>query len=65
MESKVFKAKDLEQILGISGPKVYELMASEGFPSIRIGRRIVVPKASFEEWLMKSAAEKAEISLGR
>jgi len=35
--------QELSHELGISKPKAYELVKSEGFPSIQIGRRIVFP----------------------
>lgn len=65
MESKTIKAKEIAQEMGLSLPVVYELLNQEEFPSIRVGRRIVVPRASFDEWLMKSATNKLEVSLGR
>ena len=38
--------------MGISLPKAYELVKSEGFPSIRIGTRILIPVDAFREWLI-------------
>ena len=34
------------KLLGISLSSAYELMHEEGFPALRIGNRIVVPKES-------------------
>ena len=38
--------------MGISLPKAYELVKSPGFPSIRIGTRILIPVDAFREWLV-------------
>lgn len=37
--------------LGISQSKMYEIVRIEGFPCIRIGRRILVNRAKFSEWI--------------
>lgn len=37
-------AEDVAQVLGISRANAYVLMHSKGFPTIRIGRRMTVPK---------------------
>lgn len=43
-------AKLVAQTLGVSISSAYELMAERGFPAIRIGSRIVVPKDRFRQW---------------
>lgn len=47
----VMQAKDVQAILGISKGKTYELMNSVDFPTIFIGKRMVVPKDAFLDWL--------------
>ena len=37
--------------LGVSPSTAYELMHEKGFPSLRIGSRIVVPKEKFQQWV--------------
>ena len=44
---------DVEKALGLSRMNAYYVCNSEGFPSKRIGKRILVPKDSFIEWLHK------------
>ena len=39
--------------LGISRAGAYELVRSEGFPALRIGTRIVIPKDKLQEWVDK------------
>lgn len=46
---------EMAKQLGISRPKACELANSEGFPAIRIGKRIVIPYAAFADWLQKAA----------
>ena len=43
-------AKKLSEVLGISISSAYELMNEKGFPSIRIGKRLVVPKENLRQW---------------
>ena len=38
-------------MLGISRAAAYELVRSKGFPSMRIGTRILVPKDKFVAWI--------------
>lgn len=47
--------QELSAYMGISLPKTYELTKREGFPTIRIGTRILVPVDTFKEWLAKEA----------
>ena len=49
--------QELSHELGISKPKAYELVKSEGFPSIQIGRRIVVPTDGFKRWLARQTGD--------
>ena len=44
--------------LGISRAGAYELARSEGFPALRIGTRIVIPKDQFIEWVNRKVADK-------
>lgn len=41
---------DVASVLGISRAGAYELVRSDGFPSLRVGSRIVVPKEKFIDW---------------
>ena len=42
---------DVASVLGISRAGAYELVRSDGFPALRIGSRIVVPKEKFIDWI--------------
>ena len=39
------------QVLGISAASSYELMHEKGFPVLKIGNRMVVPKEKFVAWV--------------
>ena len=43
-------ARMVAQVLGVSISSAYELMHETGFPALRIGNRIVVPKEKFIQW---------------
>ena len=42
---------EMAAALGISRAGAYELARSEGFPALRIGTRIVIPKDKLQEWV--------------
>lgn len=46
-------AKMVAQVLGISAAGTYELLHSKGFPVVKIGSRLVVPKEQFLAWVDK------------
>ena len=55
MEKATMSVQELSAYMGISLPKAYELTKREGFPTIRIGTRILVPVDAFKEWLKENA----------
>lgn len=52
MEKTTMSVQELSSQMGISLPKAYELVRTPGFPSIRIGTRILIPIDAFREWLV-------------
>ncbi len=44
-------APEVGEVLGISRAAAYELVRSKGFPRMRIGTRILVPKDKFLAWI--------------
>lgn len=48
---------EVQQVLGISKNKVYDVFHSEGFPCFRVGKQYRVSKERFFQWL--ELAEKA------
>ena len=67
MEKKVYKSYeelplmltvlDVAAVLGISRAGAYELVKSDGFPVLKIGNRIVIPKDKFLLWIEKRCGE--------
>ena len=49
-------ADQVAMVLGISRSNAYILMRSKGFPVLRIGTRMIVPKDKFLEWIEKQVA---------
>ena len=45
-------------VLGISRAGAYELVHSEGFPALKIGSRVVVPKDKLREWIDANTTQK-------
>ena len=41
----------LVDLMGVSDSSVYELIQEADFPSLRIGKRIVVPKEDLRKWI--------------
>lgn len=44
-------AELVAQVLGIAPSSSYELMHDDGFPVLKIGNRMVVPKVKFIGWV--------------
>lgn len=44
-------AQMVAKLLGISPSSSYELMHEKGFPVLRVGNRLVVPKEKFRQWV--------------
>ena len=52
MDSFLFlNANLVAQVLGVSPSSGYELMHEPGFPVLRVGSRMVVPKEQFIRWV--------------
>lgn len=61
MKESIYKSYDelplflnseiVSNLLGISISSAYELMHEKGFPSVRIGSRLIVPKEEFQKWV--------------
>ena len=44
-------AETVAKVLGVSPSSGYEMMHEDGFPTLTIGNRIVVPKEQFIRWV--------------
>lgn len=44
-------APEVSEVLGISRAAAYELVRTKGFPHMKIGTRILVPRDKFLAWI--------------
>lgn len=44
-------ADQVSKVLGISSASAYELLHEDGFPVLKVGNRMVVPKEQFVKWV--------------
>ncbi len=51
MQPELLKPQELAVPLGVSVPRVYQLIAAGHIPSVRVGGAIRIPRAAWEEWL--------------
>ncbi len=58
MEKTTISVQELSAQMGISLPKAYELTRTPGFPTIRIGTRILIPIDAYKEWLNETSNKK-------
>lgn len=50
-------AETAAKLLGISISGMYELMHEKGFPVLKIGTRLVVPREKFREWVEQNVGK--------
>ena len=58
MERTTMSVQELSAQMGISLLKAYELVKTPGFPTLRIGTRILIPVEAYKAWLVRQATEK-------
>lgn len=50
-EKRTYTVTEIQDILGVSQPTIYNLIKQNLFHCVKIGRAIRVSKKSFDEWL--------------
>ena len=50
-------AKTAAQVLGISISSMYELMHEKGFPVLKVGSRLIVPKEKLQTWVEQNTGK--------
>ena len=50
-------AETAAALLGVSISSMYELMHEKGFPVLRIGSRLVIPKDKLRAWVEQNTGE--------
>ena len=56
-------ATEAARLLGVSRPKVYELMNQTGFPSFKLGGRTLISVDGLRAWVNERAGYSAEVRL--
>lgn len=51
IEKRCYTVKELQEILGVSRPSVYELLKLKEFRWILVGGKYRISKKSFDDWL--------------
>jgi len=60
MERDVLSVRDVAQRLEVGLQSAYRIIKDGTIPSIRIGRKYVVPRVRFERWLEGTADEEEQ-----
>lgn len=56
-----FNLKGAAEFASVSAPTMLEWVNREGFPAFRSGRRWVIPREAFTQWLNDQARARASI----
>lgn len=54
-EKLTLSVPEAAQIVGVSQSKMYEIVKIKGFPTIQIGRRLLVSAKGLERWIEEQA----------
>ena len=57
MEKLAVSIEEFAAMVGIGKTKAYALSKSKGFPTVRLGKRVVIPVKSLEKWLAEQEAQ--------
>ena len=56
-ERLAYTAEEFSKAAHLSLPIVYDLIHSEGFPALRVGKRWLIPCKAAEEWLINNIGQ--------
>lgn len=56
-EKLTYSVSEVAEVLGISRPKVYDLLHRDDFPSFKIGGRVLVSVEGLRRWVEAQAAK--------
>ena len=62
MERLTYTLKEAAEAANLSEPVMRELLCNENVPAFRVGRRWVIPKDTFSEWLNNHAISRTVFS---
>lgn len=55
MSKLTLSVPEAAKIVGVSSAKMYQLVRIEGFPTVHIGKRILVSAKGLERWIEEQA----------
>ena len=55
MEKLTLSVREAAQIIGVSPTKMYQVVKMDGFPTVRVGHRLLVSAKGLERWVEKQA----------
>lgn len=58
MDKIAINVSEAAKRLGVSRPKMYEIMRRDDFPAVRMGGRILISQRGLDEWLYNLATHK-------
>lgn len=57
VERLAYSPTEAAKVLGVSKPTVYTLIRRQGFPSLKVGTRTLIPADGLREWLRQQSGE--------
>lgn len=57
MEKLTLSIREAAEVVGISTRYMYELAKVEGFPTIKVGKRLLVSRKGLERWVEEQTAK--------
>ena len=57
----ILDVNDIQKILKIGKEAAYSLMRNHAFPSVKIGKRYVVEKEAFKQWLKRQEGREFQL----
>lgn len=62
MENKLcYTVAEVAKLIGVSKPMAYDMVHIQGFPHIRVGTRIRIPKNAFHLWFDEYSKQGGQI----
>ena len=57
VEKLTLNITEAAAMLGVSRPSMYNILHRDGFPSFKIGGRVMISRAGLERWVDEQAAK--------
>ena len=55
MSKLTLSVPEAAEVIGVSSAKMYQMVRMEGFPTVHIGKRILVSAKGLERWVEEQA----------